>query len=197
MDRRDPSDNVLAGLWRLANTPFRLADFQVIWRELGWQWTASSSDEFGFQVEVPRAYPLWVDPLGAEIICARLAVACMSSELFPNPFDDAPLSERDALDHAYLDLRGRIIAFAGEPQREWRDVDECGYRATIWRTPHGVFIVQQASLDPQFGDEVDVWIDGVSYDDLKCETPLVDALCRRSQSLHDERGFPPLPTGAA
>lgn len=184
----EPSDEVLGGLWELASRPFTLAAFSAFWNQRAWSWDRTSSDEYGFQVSIQGHYPLWVDPLGSEILSARLPICYLDA--FDG--DSSPALTREEFDAAFHALKRRVLSLAGTPTLEWKDDNQNGYRATAWTVPNGVIIVQQAAFDPEFGDALCIWLDGMNPTELAPTTPLVDWLCARSRAAHDRHGFPAL-----
>jgi hypothetical protein len=187
------TETVAQQLYELACTPFRLASFRERWDSFGWSYSPGVGDEFGFRVQVLGGWSLIVEPLGEEVIGASLPFYYLE-EYNPEFHDD--LEEYRRQRQAYNDGFERAVSLAQRilpaPVRFWTDADERAHRAVVWRGSHGLLILQQACFDPQFGIELDFWLVGCSEEEFRPATPLIDWLCKRSQSLHAERDFPPL-----
>jgi hypothetical protein len=159
----------------------------------GWSYKPAPGPEFGFEVRIPGCWPLVVDPLGNRIIGASLPFYYWE-DFDPEFHDDASeyRRQRQAFDGAFeaaLKLAQEVLP---PPFLEWTDADDDAYRAVIWEGEQGVFLLQQACFDPQFGVEIDCWLEGCSKIDFRPATPLIDWLNRRSQRLHAKGGFQPL-----
>ena len=191
--QRPLTETLVRQLYELACTPFRLASFRDRWDSFGWSYKPSVGDEFGFQVQVPGAWPLSTDPLGEEVIGASLPFYYW--EDYDPEFHDDPEEyrhQRQAYDDEFETAVGLARRVLPTPVQFWTDADEDAHRAVVWGGDHGLLILQQACFDPQFGIELDFWLAGCSRQDFHPATPLIDWLCKRSQSLHAEHDFPPL-----
>jgi hypothetical protein len=187
------TEAIVRQLYALAWTPFRLPSFRERWESFGWSYEPGMGDEFGFRVRIHDEWSLSIDPLGEHIIGASLAFHYW--EDYEPEFHDNPEEyrrQRQAYDdkfEAAAKLAQRVLP---TPMRFWTDADEDAHRAIVWEGEHGLLILQQAGFDPQFGIELDFWLEGCSKDDFQPNTPLIDWLCRRSRSLHAKGDFPPL-----
>ncbi len=187
------TDTLVGHLFELGNTPFRLGAFRDRWAAFGWSHEPESSDEFGFQVKVSERLSLAVDPLGKRVNGASLPFLYWQDH-DPEPHPDRSTYEQerrtyDAEFSAAARVARRVL---GAPDADWRDHDDAGHQATVWECRHGLLILQQACFDPQFGIELNVWLEGCSIKDFTPTPPLIDWLGRRSYQLHHEHGFPPL-----
>lgn len=186
------TDDLVRQLYELACTPFRLASFRERWESFGWSYEPSVGDEFGFHVQAPGGWSLIIDPFGEEVVGASLPFYYWE-DYDPRWHDDLNEYQRQRL--AYSDefetaagLARRVLP---APAMFWTDEDGDAHRAVVWVGGHGLLILQQACFDPQFGIELDFWLTGCSMQDFRPTTPLIDWLCKRGQSLHAERDFPP------
>jgi hypothetical protein len=183
VERADVSDEVLTAMWELANTPFEYAAFQRAWARFGWVVTAA--DSFSIQLSLPHEYPLWIDPLGQQILSARLPTCYLDNQDGVLLSVAAANKNRRQFDAEFDALRTQLIALAGPQDLDWQDDDSNAYRAALWKAKHGILVAQQASFDDQFGDEARIWLHGLKLADVVMSTPFVDVLCARSRTLHD------------
>lgn len=180
-------------LYELANTRFGLNEFKERWQEFGWHCDLDVCDVHGFSVRVPDAWELVVDPAGSEIVGARFPVAYW--ETYAENHHDSIESwklERLDYDRVFCDAAEVSMNVLEAPEVCWQDQDANGNRAVVWEGEQGLLILQQACFDPQFGIEINFWLDSVRLDGFVPSTPLIDWLTRRSRQIHDKEGFPPL-----
>jgi hypothetical protein len=180
-------------LYELACTPFRLASFRERWDSFGWSYKPGVGDEFGFQVHVRGSWPLTIDPLGEEVICADFPFYYWEDY---DPQFHKDLEEYNRRRQAYEDEFETALNLArgvlATPLQFWTDADKDAHKAVVWEGDHGLLILQQAAFDLQFGIQLDFWLMGCSRQDFHPTTPLIDWLCKRSKRLHAKSDFPPL-----
>jgi hypothetical protein len=196
VDFIEPQGALVGQLHQLACLPFKLRDFRDAWSRFGWVYEPGSGDEFGFQVHVPAYWPLTVDPLGTDVIGARL-VFCFWDDYDPQFHDDLDEYARQRSEYEALYERAWVVSqgLLGPPASEWVNQDRDAHKAAVWPGQTGLLILQQAAFDLQFGIEIDFWLEPVSISEFRPRTPLIDWLAERSIRLHDRRGFPPLRAG--
>jgi hypothetical protein len=191
--RRRVTKKLVHQLYELACTPFTLADFHAKWNAFRWSYKPGLGDEFGFRVRVPGCWSLTVDPLGSEIIGADLPFYYW--EAYEPEWHDNPTEyrrERRAYDAEFESASKLALNLLPRPFLRWTNDDEDAHRALVWQGEHGLLLLQQASFDPQFGIEIDFWLEKCSASRFHPTTPLIDWLCKRSRRLHDKQGFPAL-----
>ena len=187
------TSGLIDGLFQLANTPFRLADWREQWAKFGWTHHAKMGDAFGFRVTIPGGPWLTVDPLGEAVECAMLPFFWWEDFSLRDHPDRASY---DAARQAYEDAFSGACSMAERALppavARWRDDDKDGHQARVWEGRHGLLILQQACFDPQFGIELNFWLMEGTRKDFAPTTPLIDWLGQRSKAVHDQRGFPPV-----
>lgn len=188
-----PTRELVRQLHELASTPFDLAAHRRRWEGYGWDYRPSPEDRFGFQVSVPEHGSLWIDPLGREVLGARLPF-CFWETRDPDRHVDARehRRQRNAFDLAFFNAGILAEEELEVAPKLWTDRDADAHRACIWETEHGLLILQQACFDLQSGLEIHFWLERRSAD-FATETPLIDGCIRRSSERHDAEGFPELP----
>jgi hypothetical protein len=184
---------IIAILDRLAGTSFQLPAWREVWREHGWSYAPQAGDEFGFQVDLPElADPLSIDPLGAEILGARLAFHWW--EHHDAGWYDAPEDyERELRRYRESFDEARTIAseVIGAPAMERETAD--GKRAAIWERSHGLVLLIEALFDPQFGAEIAFWLEPCGLSSLPpAPADLVSWIAERHAARHEAGGHPPL-----
>lgn len=85
--------------------------------------------------------------------------------------------EREEFDKCYSVSLASAIEVIGPPRIEGADTDENRHRYAIWRGKAGLLILQQSSYDPQFGLDVNYWVQPWSGSDPKPTSPFIDWLC--------------------
>lgn len=66
--------------------------------------------------------------------------------------------ERGCFEAVYERFLSVAISRIGKPTFQNRDNDERAYNYAIWRRKAGLLILQQSSYDPQFGHDINYWI---------------------------------------
>jgi hypothetical protein len=187
------TEKLVYQLYELACTPFVLASFRARWDDFGWFYSPDRGDEFGFRVQIPGGCWLSVDPLGGDVIGASLPFYYW--EDYDRQFHDNQ-DEYRRQRRAYDDEFETAVSLARRqlpaPIQLWTDANEEAHKAVVWNGDEGLLILQQACFDPQYGIEVNFWLASCSSRDFQPTTPLIDWLCKRSQSRHAEQDFPPL-----
>jgi hypothetical protein len=89
-------------------------------------------------------------------------------------------AERAEFDRFYRESLAVAIATLGQPQIHGTDADENQHQQAIWRGKTGLLILQQSAYDPQFGLDVNYWIQPWSGRDLRPTSPFNDWLCKLS-----------------
>jgi hypothetical protein len=89
--------------------------------------------------------------------------------------------ERDEFDRCYSDSLASAIEVLGRPYIEGSDTDENRHSYALWRGKTGLLILQQSAYDPQFGYDVNYWVQPWSGPDPRPTSPFIDWL-RQSSS---------------
>jgi hypothetical protein len=147
-------ETVVRQLYELACTPFTLSAFEERWKSFGWSHEPDASDCYGFRVDVPGRWDLWVDPLGSEIVCASLPF-CYWEDYDPEDHADPAeyRRQRCTYDDAFETAESLAKRVLPRFLQSWTDADENKHRAAVWEGDHGLLVLQQAGFDPQFGIE--------------------------------------------
>ncbi len=189
----DITTDTIEKMYKLAEVPLLLSSHRNLWESFGWKYESSVGDEFGFKVDVPGGFPLSVDPLGQEIVSTSLPF-CYWEGFFDNSHSDIEEFEKEKLQYDTsfdnsLELAKSVL---GNPKCDWRDDDMDHHRAAIWHTDESVFVIQQACFDPQFGIELNIWIQAFDNNGFSPTSPLIDYLSNYSAERHSKLGFPAL-----
>ena len=184
---------IIHQLYELACTPFSLCEFKNRWESFDWKYQPDFGDKYGFSVSIPNSWWFKVDPLGSRVVCASVPFYHWE-DYDPNWHDDPQEHKRQqrAYNDAFETAKDRATEILPPPIKYWIDQDANSHKAVIWKGEQGILVLQQACFDPQFGIEVNFWLDGGTSTIFQPETPLIDYLCHRSRCLHDEYGFPNL-----
>ncbi len=187
-DPRHVSDIDVRLLIELASTPFDVPSFRRTWERHGAVAERHGSDTFGFPVPLSKSV-LWVDPLGGNVISARLPTWYLDDSERVSSWP----SDRASFDVAFEHIARHIHSILGPPKIKWRDEDGLAYQAWVWEGAHGVLVAQQAAIDTEFGDEVCLTVEGLRLGELRPTMPFVAGFIARSARLHQVGGFPPVP----
>ena len=89
-------------------------------------------------------------------------------------------AERAEFDRLFAESLADSISVLGLPQVQGMDADEHRHRNAIWRGKTGLLILQQSAYDPQFGLDVNYWVQPWSGLDPSPTSPFIDWLCSLS-----------------
>jgi hypothetical protein len=187
------NNHMVLRLFEFTSTPFRLRDFQAVWKRLGWSYTPTTGDEYGFRVSVDTDWPFIIDPLGERIVAAILPF------FYWDDYDPAFRKDLAVLDQERSQFESEFDSVAklaegllSAPLCRWQDADKSAHRAMVWAGKDGVLVLQQADFDLQFGRELNFWLAPIQPGEFTPSTPLIDWLCQYSRAVHEKLGFPPL-----
>ncbi len=123
----------------------------------------------------------WPELQQLAVSCAILSICWW--ETFLNSEHESQLgwqTERDEFDQCYSEALARIRTILGPPQIEGLDATEDQHRYAIWRGRSGLLILQQSCYDPQFGLDVNYWVQPWIGPDPRPTSPFIDWLCQLS-----------------
>lgn len=180
-------------LFQLANTPFEPPAFRSVCESFARLDRTSTDDDLwnfrldgnarmivGVQVEVVGTKPNgWRDCRALSVSFAILSI-CWWETYSPSdhPNEASFKAEREEFDRLYEDAVARTIASIGMPHLRGNDREEPGYRYAIWRGITGLLILQQSANDPQFGHDINYWIQPWTGPEPKPTGPFIDWLCQ-------------------
>ena len=181
MDLTRPTETMIRRLFELACTPFQVSLWRTRWSVYGWCFDSEPSEPDDFLVTLPEGIALRVSADGDRLTGASLPF-CFWEDFSADDHQNAPeffreKKEFDACLDDAADLASRVLP---KPFLQWQDKDDRGHRAFAWKGTEGILILQQASVDPQFGIEVDFWLTANGGLEFSPRTPLIDYLTRRS-----------------
>lgn len=84
--------------------------------------------------------------------------------------------ERDEFDQYYSDSLSDATGILGPPRIQGVDRDKNRHRYAVWRGETGLLVLQQSAYDPQFGHDVNYWIQPWSGSDPQPTSPFIDWL---------------------
>jgi hypothetical protein len=84
--------------------------------------------------------------------------------------------EREEFDACFSEAFSRTVQALGLPRIQGTDTDENRHRYAIWRGETGIFVLQQSAYDPQFGLDVNYWVQPWSGSDPGPTSPFIDWL---------------------
>lgn len=134
----------------------------------------------GVQVEVVGTKPNgWPDCRPLSVSCAILSICWWETySLSHHPNQASFQIEREKFDRLYDDALARTTAFLGLPNMHGADPDQRVYRHAIWRGTTGLLILQQSAYDPQFGHDINYWVQPWAGPDPCPTSPFIDWLCQ-------------------
>jgi hypothetical protein len=186
-------------LFALANTPFQPQAFRKACEQFA-SFDSSSSDDEIWRFAL-RSGPTLIVSLETEhtgrkkpngwpeyrhlaISCAILSI-CWWETFLKSQHDSLASweAERAQFDQFYTGALASARAILGQPRLQGADVDEQGHRYAIWRGETGLLILQQSAYDPQFGLDVNYWVQPWRGVDPQPTSPFIDWLCGLSRSM--------------
>jgi hypothetical protein len=180
-------------LFRLANTPFEPETFRSVCESFAtldptssdddlWNFDLDSNAKLIVSVAVERTGTKpngWPQYRQVAVGCAILSICWWETFLrSAHETDDSFNAERSEFDRLYDEALGRTTAALGGPLLEGTDRDARRYRHAIWRGKTGLLILQQSAYDPQFGHDINYWIQPWSGPDPSPTSPFIVWLCK-------------------
>lgn len=156
-------DAPIARLFELANTPLDPQSFRRACERFATFDTNSSHDDLWYfstsggpslivTISQPEYRPLAVS-------CAILSICWWETFLkMEHEKLESWEAERVEFDRFYAESLADAITILGLPQVQGMDADERQHRHAIWRGETGLLILQQSGYDPQFGLDVNYWV---------------------------------------
>ena len=90
--------------------------------------------------------------------------------------------ERKEFDEHYSDSLSSAVEALGPPRLQGVDADANRRRYAVWRGETGLLVLQQSAYDPQFGHDVNYWVQPWSGSDPEPTSPFIDWLRQSSPS---------------
>lgn len=114
-----------------------------------------------------------------KVSCAVLSI-CWWDAFIESEHDNSRSwqRERNEFDRCYADSLSEAVRCLGVPLLQGVDSDENRHRYAIWRGKTCLFILQQSAYDPQFGHDINYWIQPWSGPDPEPSSPFIDWLQR-------------------
>jgi hypothetical protein len=180
-------------LFQLSDTPFDPISFRSVCETFAKLDPTSTDDDLwnfvldsnvrlivGVQVEVigrkPSGRPEYRQ---VAVSCAILSTCWWDT--YSRSAHDSEMSfraERAEFDRLYDDALELTIRTLGSPRLRGADQDEQSYRHAIWRGKTGLLVLQQSAYDPQFGHDINYWVQPWSGSDPVPTSPFIDWLCK-------------------
>jgi hypothetical protein len=179
-----PTELLVRRLYDLACMPRDLDSWKARWGEYQWDQDSLEVDPSRIQVSLPEGWILQLFGEDGTLLGASLPFYYW--ENYEPEFHDDPLEfarEKRLYDARFDGTAELALRSLPEPLLRWTDKDQDAHRAIAWAGTHGILILQQACVDPQFGIEVNFWIADCPSSEFRPETPLIDWLMRRDWSI--------------
>ncbi len=173
----------------LSNSPFTLKKIQKMWKSLGWSYLPSSGDDISIQISINENFRFLVDPLGNIFTNASFPILYWE-KFAPKYYDDAKeyKNQKQQFDFEFERAKQLALKILPQPSINWIDKDKNGHKAVIWEGRHGLLILQQACFDPQFGYEINFWLQNCTLEQFVPTSPLIDWLIQRNYHFHEVNG---------
>ncbi|HYF61495.1 MAG TPA: hypothetical protein VD886_01695 [Herpetosiphonaceae bacterium] len=180
------TDQELDQIWELAQRPFTIGQWGPLWHAWNWPYAAEANDQYGFDFSVDDRFAVTGRREGGLFPLCLIRFGFWEGynpDGHPDPTTYA--EEHCAYDALFWQHKERVQRRYGTPQFDLIDTTDgrIPLHAAIWQTPHGLCILQQSAIDPQYGYEVHFWLEA-----------LPDATFTPSESLTtwlEERHRPP------
>lgn len=172
-------------MFRLTESDFKAQQIRLLCQEFSeFDSACSDADLWNFELlgasEEAENFRLQVSLYSNhEVSCAVLPVC------FWEKSQDNEKNEQKEFDAAYDEFFERAVSLLGKPFLRGRDVKGNKHQYTIWRGKNGLFILQQSANDPQFGMDVNFWVQPWNSPDIPLQDCFIDW-------LHAQCMFPPL-----
>jgi hypothetical protein len=180
-------------LFELANTPFLPDRFRNVCEQFA-QFEARSSDDdlWNFVLDGgPRMIVGLVSTLTGQrkpngwpeyrhlaVSCAILSFCWWETFMKADHENLASWeAEHAEFDQRYKEALAATIERLGPPRLQGADRDEHQHRYAMWRGDTGLLILQQSAYDPQFGLDINYWLQPWSGPDPQPTGLFIDWLC--------------------
>lgn len=199
LERFTGFDPPIARLFDLANTPFEPQPFRRACESFA-SFDADSSDDdlwyfavsggarliVALETEVAgRRRNGWLKLRAVAVSCAVLSVCWWETFLkSQHKSRESWQAERAEFDKFYSKTLADTVEFLGPPRVEGTDEDEDRHRYAIWRGETGLLVLQQSNYDPQFGLDVNYWVQPWSGPDPRPTSPFITWLMQLA--AHDD-----------
>ncbi len=170
-------------LYELSNCPLDSYIYKEACEKFS-KFDASSSDQNYWRFDVTNEIPLLVgvntkssEYGGNQISCAILSF-CWWESYSKNDHENIDFYERERKKYDELFAKEflRAVKLIGQSLLENRDMDEPAHRYAIWKGTTLLLILQQSSYDPQFGYDINYWIQPWDGSDPDPTSPFIDWL---------------------
>ncbi len=148
----------------------------------------SDSNYLRFQINEEIAFLIGIDDpeqnsSRKKISCAILSV-CWWETYSESDHKTRELynEERERFESIYYKLLKLTIGQIGNPFLLNKDNDQKAYNYAIWKRESGLLILQQSSYDPQFGHDINYWLQPWEANrEIKPTVPFTDWLLQNSR----------------
>jgi len=183
-------------LARLADTPFEPVAFRSACNSFAeLDWTSTDEDLWNFVLDSNPSNPRLIVGVHVEVVgrkpsghpeyrqvavsCAILSI-CWWETYMRSAHDTAAsfMAEQAEFARLYDDALRQTVMVLGSPRLQGEDQDENGYRDAIWRGRTGILVLQPSAYDPQFGHDINYWVQPWSGSDPAPTSPFIDWLCK-------------------
>ncbi len=190
MDKLPLTKKLVFELHSLSNRPFTLNEIQKMWKSLGWSYLPNSGNDISIQFPIDENFRLLVDPLGDIFTSASLPILYWEN-FSPEYYNDAKeyKDQKQQFDSEFEQVKQLVLKILPQPTMNWIDIDKNGHKAVIWKGQYGLFILQQACFDPQFGYEINFWLQNYTPEEFVPTSPLIDWLVQKNYHFYDINGY--------
>ncbi|MBX9671030.1 MAG: hypothetical protein K2X93_25785 [Candidatus Obscuribacterales bacterium] len=185
-------------LYNLANTSFEPEEFKRCCQSFAPINPSSLIEddlwEFQAHIDAPLTVAIYTEATGEKKatgypVFRQLGVSCailpfcwwetwMESD---HPSKEQYREEREQFDKKFDEELERAVRLIGDPLKHGQDGEPRAHKFAYWRGTTGLLILQQSAHDPQFGEDINYWVQPWSGADPQPDSPMIEWLHKLSR----------------
>ena len=173
----------IAELYSLVQLPFDLSSFQDVCKQFS-ELDEDNSDDIFLRFKIKDDIALLVGVGNDDSNSNKLVVTCgvlpfiwwESFSRLDYDTEEAYILDKDYYDDLFKQSLEECIESIGKPIKTGVDYDEHKHKWAVWQGKTGLLILQQSAYDPQFGFDINIWLQPWEGSIPEPQSPFIDWL---------------------